>query len=200
MLERTDLQMTNNPRQVRRIGSNLLWGQIGRVIEIGLSLVFSVLVVRALGPHDYATYSVVWSIIGVAALVASFGYGETLSRYLPELHVGSGRSATLVRRLLSERALVSLVVALGVWAGSTPIAIWTRTPALRSLIGLVAALIVAQGIWELLAGYFNASLRMRDHAVIRFVSQLVSLGLALGLFLGVGVSVWVPLVAVLSPV
>lgn len=183
----------------RRIGGSLLWGQIGRVFEIGLGLLFYVLVVRVLGPQDYAIYAVVWSVVNVAALIVSLGYSEILTRYLPALNLSEGgAAAALVRRLLQERVLMSLVVALAVWAGAQPLADWTHTPALQQLIGLTLALVVAQGLWELLIAYYVASLRMRDHAAVRMIGQIAGLGLALGLFAGVGAKVWVPLVAQLA--
>lgn len=187
---------TGEVSHARRIGGSLVWGQIGRVLEIGLGLLFSVLVVRFLGPQDYAVYAVVWSIVNVAALSVSLGYSEILTRYLPAPNLSDGgAAAALVRRLLQERVLVSLVIALGIWAGAQPLADWTHTPALQQLIGLTLALVVAQGLWELLIAYYTALLRMRDHAVVRMIGQIIGLGLALGLFVRVGAKVWVPLVA-----
>ncbi|MGE5139002.1 MAG: flippase [Rudaea sp.] len=185
--------------RARRIGGGLVWSQVGRIFDIGLGLLFSVLVVRVLGPGDYAVYAVAWSIVNVAALLASLGYGEVLTRFLPEYQVQDrARSTALVRRLFVERLLVSLIVGVGVWAGVAPLAVWTRTPVLPQVIGLVAALAVAQGVWDILVGYYTATLRMRDHALIRVIAQVTSLGLALLLFVTAGVHVWVPLVAQLA--
>src|SRR5512142_98552 len=102
--------------RARRIGGGLLWSQVGRVFDIGLGLLFSVLVIRLLGPEDYAVYAVAWSIVNVAALLASFGYGEVLTRFLPEFQLrDQGQGVALVRRLMVERLLVSLVVGAGIW-------------------------------------------------------------------------------------
>lgn len=185
--------------RIRRIGGGLVWGQVGRVLDIGLSLVFSVLVVRALGPQDFGVYSIAWSIIGTASLLASLGFGESLARFLPEIyHKNKLRAAALVRRLLVERTLVSLLVALAIWLGSKPLSAWTRTPQLQPVIGLVAALILIYGIWDLLSAYYNAALRIRDHVLIRLAGQIISLALALALFVGYGISVWVPLASLLA--
>ena len=194
-----NVESPSHPGRARRIGGSLLWSQLGRIADVGLSLAFSVLVVRVLGPLDYATYAVVWSVISVASLVASLGYGEALARYLPQRYLtDGGAAAALARRLLGERTLLSLAAAVVVWLAVAPIAAWTHTPSLRPVIGLVAALIVGQGLWDLLAAYFVSVLRMRDHAVIRGIGQLVSVGLALGLFARLGISVWAPLAAVLA--
>ncbi len=184
--------------QKRRIGSGLLWGQIGRVLEIASSLAFSILVVRVLGPQDYGAYSVLWSIIGVGALIASAGYSESLTRYLPALrHEGQEAADALTRHLLQERVLISLVVGLGVWLLAAPLAEWTRTPVVQTFILSIIALLVVQGVWDLLVAYYTANLRLRDHAIIRLVSQMASVGLAAGLFFIFGVGIGVPLVAML---
>lgn len=164
-----------------------------------LGLLFAILVVRVLGPQDYAIYAVAWSIIGVAALVASLGYSETLTRYLPTFALQSTASAaTLIRRLLAERTLVGLLIALAVWIGIDQIAAWTHTPALKQIIDLIGLLIVTQGIWDLLVSYYMATLRMRNHAAVRTVGQVVSLLFALTLFAFWGVQIWVPFIAVLA--
>ena len=184
---------------IRRITSGLIWGQLGRVLEIGLGLVFSIVVVRSLGPRDYGGYSVVWSIIGVATLAASLGFGEILLRYLPELNLkNENAAASLARRLFSERLLVSTIIALLVWLAAEPISNWTQTPELHSLIVLVGLLIIAQGIWELLSAYFNATLRMRAYTLVRFLGQALSLGVVLTLFQIVPGNIWVPLFAMLA--
>jgi O-antigen/teichoic acid export membrane protein len=194
-----DARETDKTNQARRIGGSLVWSQIGRALDNGIGFVFAVVVVRLLGPQDYAVYAVAWGIIGVATLVASLGYSETLTRYLPTFAFsGAKTAATFVRRLIAERTLIGLLIALVVWVGVEPIAAWTHTPALRPVIGLVALLIVTQSVWDLLVAYYNATLRMRDHTAVRTVGQAASLIIALGLFGIWGVQIWVPFCAVLT--
>lgn len=184
--------------RARHIGSSLLWSQMGRVADIALGLVFSILVVRVLGPQEYAVYAVVWAVASVAALIASLGYGEALTRYVPTLRAHSEPDASaLTRRLLGERVLISLLIAVALWMALVPLVALTRTPALYQLIGFVSAIVVTQGVLELFVAYYTATLRMRDYAAVRIVGQTISLGLALVLFLGVGNHVWVPLAAML---
>lgn len=185
--------------QGRRIGSGLIWSQVGRVFDIGLGLAFSVLVVRTLGPQAYGAYAVVWSVINVAALVASAGYSEVLTRYLPELNLRDrSAGAALARRLLQERVVISLIVALVVWVLSAPLAIWTHTPSLVQFTILMGALLLAQGVWEFLAAYYAANLRMRGQAAVRLTGQITGLAIALVWFAISGIAIWVPLIAMLG--
>ena len=195
----SEAQDRPNTSQAQRMGGSLVWSQIGRMLDVGLGLAFAVLVVRALGPQDYAVYAVAWGIIGVAVLVASLGYSETLTRYLSIFTLCSAATAaTFVRRLLAERTFIGLLIALAVWVGVGPISAWTHTPALYQVIGLVVLLIVTQSVWDLLVAYYNASLRMRDHTAVRTVGQVSSLLVALSLFTVWGIQIWVPFVAVLT--
>ncbi|MGB8643944.1 MAG: flippase [Anaerolineae bacterium] len=188
----------NDTTRARRIGGSLLWSQVGRFLDIGLGLLFSILVVRVLGPDDYAVYAVAWSIVNVAALVASLGYGELIPRFVPELAHAQGAVATLMRRLLIERFLIGLLLAGVVWAGVSPLALWTHTPPLAQVIALVGALAAVQGLWELLVAFYTATLRMRDQAGVRVLAQVTSVALAVLLFWRFGVHVWIPLVAQLA--
>jgi O-antigen/teichoic acid export membrane protein len=184
---------------VRRIGENLLWSQVGRVLDIGLGLVFSIIVIRSLGPQQYAIYVVAWSVANVAALIASLGYSETLTRYLPEINVkGNGTASAFARQLLWDRVWLSLLVAAVVWLVSAPLADWTHTPGLDRLIGIVIGVIIVQGAWDIFVAYYAATLRMRDHAAIRIAGQLTGLGVMLALFGSKGTDVSFPLLAQLA--
>ncbi|HEX2171882.1 MAG TPA: oligosaccharide flippase family protein [Dehalococcoidia bacterium] len=183
----------------RRVGSGLIWGQIGRLADLALGLALSLLIVRLLGPERYAAYAVVLSVVGFAGLIGSLGYGEALARYLPELAASDAGGVTgLLRRLTGERLVVTLIAGILVWLAAPVIAGWARTPDVARYAGLIAALIVAQGLWELLQNYFTAALRLRAFALIRMAGQIAGIGIALTLFAVAGIEVWVPLVALIA--
>lgn len=203
MGERVTLSDEASPIQesghVRQIGENLLWSQVGRVLDIGLGLVFSIIVIRSLGPQQYAIYVVAWSIANVATLIASLGYSETLTRYLPEINVKDhGTAAAFARQLLWDRVWLCLIVATVVWLASAPLANWMHSPGLDHLIGLIIGLIIAQGAWDIFVAYYAATLRMRDHAAIRIAGQVTSLGVMLVLFGSRGIDISFPLLAQLA--
>jgi O-antigen/teichoic acid export membrane protein len=85
------------------------------------ALIVSVILARALGPQQFGLYSLVMTVTTFAYVVARFGIGETVYRYVAELD-GSGKRtlAAMVRRrglrlglLTSGAASLALVVAAG---------------------------------------------------------------------------------------
>lgn len=180
----------------RRLGNGLLWGQAGRVLDIGLATVFSLLVIRALGPEQYAVWAVAWSIIGTVTLLTSLGYSEMLQRFVPAMaSIDRDRATGFARRLLIERAIISLLAACAVTLARAPIIAWMSVPGLTGVIGITAGLIVLQGICDLLSGYYSASLRMREHTLVRVSGQVFAIITTIGLFAASGLHTWAPMVA-----
>ncbi|MBI1299374.1 oligosaccharide flippase family protein [bacterium] len=185
--------------QAQRVGGGAVWGQAGRVFENGLSLLFSVLVVRVLGPERYGIYAVGLSVVGVALLMVSLGYNETLARYLPTYRARfPGQAPTFVKRLLRNRLLVGLVVAFTIWLLRDQIAVWTATDALVPLVWLLAILLLGQNLWDFFSAYFAADLRIRNFALVRALGQISGVSLAAGLFVGFGPQIWVPVAGLIA--
>lgn len=185
--------------QAQRVGGGAVWGQAGRLFENGLSLLFSVLVVRVLGPERYGIYAVGLSVVGVALLMVSLGYNETLSRYLPTYRARFAEQApTFVRKLLRNRLLAGGAVAVLIWVLRDPIAAWTSTAQLAPLLWLLAILLLGQNFWDFFSAYFAADLHIRNFALVRMLGQITSLSLAAILFLLYGPHIWIPIVAMLG--
>ncbi|MHB1319671.1 MAG: lipopolysaccharide biosynthesis protein, partial [Anaerolineae bacterium] len=98
-------------------------------------------------------------------------------------------------RLLIERAAISLLAAVMVTLARAPIVAWMSVPGLAGAIGITAGLIVLQGVCDLLSGYYSASLRMREHTIVRVSGQLFAIVTTIGLFAATGVHTWAPMVA-----
>src|SRR5262245_6168787 len=55
-----------------------------RNIFFVVSIAFSILVVRTLGPKEYGKWSLMWQIISTLAPILSLGFLGSLSKFLPE--------------------------------------------------------------------------------------------------------------------
>jgi O-antigen/teichoic acid export membrane protein len=180
----------------KRLGSGLLWGQAGRVLDIGLATVFSLLVIRALGPAQYAIWAVAWSIIGTVTLLTSLGYTEMLQRFVPAMaSIDRERAHGFARTLLVERVIISLLAAFVVVIARAPIVAWMKVSGLAGAIWISAGLLALQGVCDLLSGYYSASLRMRAHTIVRVSGHALAIVTTVVLFAATGVHTWVPLVA-----
>lgn len=85
-----------------------------KVLSQATSLVVAVLLVRALSEHDYGIYHLLYSVIGLLGMVASFGLANTLQRYIPEYYSkGEFRIANNLYRIASIIRLFSNVFILG---------------------------------------------------------------------------------------
>jgi O-antigen/teichoic acid export membrane protein len=85
----------------QRIGTAMAWSVAARAGRFLLGFVSSVVVVRGLGSHDYGVLSAVRSVLMFVVLIAGFGTGQSILRFLPALRVSRARDSAraLVRRV-----------------------------------------------------------------------------------------------------
>ena len=85
-----------------------------RLLSQASSLIATVLLVRTLSEHNYGIYNLLYSVIGLIGMVASFGISNTLQRYIPEYYSkGEFRIANNLYRTASTIRLFSNVVVIG---------------------------------------------------------------------------------------
>jgi len=108
------LDMINKEEIVKKSLSASKYTIVFRVLSQATSLVVTVLLVRALSEHDFGVYNLLYSVIGLLGMVASFGLANTLQRYIPEYYSkGQFRVANNLYRIASIIRLFSNVVILG---------------------------------------------------------------------------------------
>src|SRR6186997_2139139 len=81
-----------------KIGTAMMWTMLSRAGRMGLGILTSAIVVRGLGDHDYGVLSVLRSILMFVVLLAGFGTGQAVLKFLPALRVA--RSPHAARRLV----------------------------------------------------------------------------------------------------
>jgi O-antigen/teichoic acid export membrane protein len=164
----------------------VIWGQVGKVLETGLSFVFAVVVIRQLGPVDYGHYSLVSNVVVVGLLLASLGINEILGSQIPKLVVeGNSRSARkLVWQMLSLRLGSIALAVIALIALRQFLAVVFKTPEFASTIVWISLLLVFTGLGDMLQGLFTALLDMK------FVTFSRTLGIALSVCLASGSFAW----------
>jgi len=104
----------NKEQIVKKSLSATKYTVVFRVLSQATSLAVIVLLVRALSEHDYGIYNLLYSVIGLLGMVASFGLANTLQRYIPEYYSkGEFRIANNLYRIASIIRLFSNVFILG---------------------------------------------------------------------------------------
>ena len=92
----------------QKVTGAMSWTLIPRVVQMAVSLLTSILIVRTLGEFDYGTLSVLRSLLIFAVVVLGLGLGQAINRFIPELRVTDRRRegrGLLYRCLLLQSAL-----------------------------------------------------------------------------------------------
>jgi len=151
----------------------MLWGQIGRIGEFGLSFLFTVLVVRWLSQENYSTYSTIVNFHLLLLYFTNLGINDALQRYIPVLREENPLAPLwLFRRLLIIRVGSGAVLAGLMWLGKDLLAKWFNQPFISQEIGPVVTLFLAYVIFEPLVTFYLACFRVRQIVLIRFLGQL----------------------------
>lgn len=97
---------------LKKIAKGLVWNQLRQFTIFPLSFLLSILLARTFGPDIYGVYSGIMAVIGLLALVSSFGFEGVSLIGLPKISAGknSAQISFLIKRLLSIRILITLVI------------------------------------------------------------------------------------------
>lgn len=169
----------STPGLTQRVGAGMAWGQVGRIGEIVLTTAIAIVVVRALAPSGFGTYSLLTNLAGAASIFIPVVGTEALGAVLPRLESPGQRVwlAALVGTLrLATIGLVALVV----------IPLWSSVSDLFgadfvSVQVLVVTFVywAGQDLLNTVAGLYSADLDLRPVALWRAAGQLLTLaGLA----------------------
>jgi O-antigen/teichoic acid export membrane protein len=157
----------------------MAWSQLGRIAEVGLTLLIAVVVVRTLAPAQFGTYSVLTNLAGIVMIVVPVVMVEALGAVLPRYPAAGQRVYFLVVVAAIRAAIVLAFVAV-------LIPLW---PYVRDALNLDAVslwlLVLAGGYWLTqdvlynVSGWYAAELDLRPVAmwnVVGRASSLVLLG------------------------
>jgi O-antigen/teichoic acid export membrane protein len=97
----------------KKVRRSLPWSVASGALQIALSLVSMVLLVRYLVPSEYGVWAMLAALSTMVNLFASFGFGEFILRFLPSIESRSEVARTIwsiVARRMAMAAFVSAVL------------------------------------------------------------------------------------------
>ena len=168
----------------------MAWAVASRAGRFVLGFASSVLVVRGLGDHDYGILSAVRSVLMFVVMLAGFGTGQMLLRFLPSMRVA--RSGEGARRLVRRVALIHVLA----WLAMVAVAAAFRGSLERLLntdgTGVMVSIGVGLALFEILfalaSNVLNASYDTARLSAAALASHAVYIaGLAIALPRGWGV-------------
>jgi O-antigen/teichoic acid export membrane protein len=145
---------SSQPR--RRLGTSAVWVILGRSLGVAVTTLLNIVLARWLSHEDFGSYLLLTSALGFASVMAMFGLGAALVRFVCE-SLGRGdveRARHSLRLALSVAAVT--IVAVAVAAGAAlaygndstlqlPASPWLVPIVVASLVMLAALQLLAEG-------------------------------------------------------
>lgn len=79
------------------VASGASWYLVGRVVSAGLKFMLQVLLTRILGAAIYGIYTYAYSIVWLFVIIARFGTGKSLLRFIPEFESSPNKQNWVTR-------------------------------------------------------------------------------------------------------
>jgi O-antigen/teichoic acid export membrane protein len=137
----------------------MAWSVTARAGRFVLGFASSIIVVRGLGGHDYGVLSAVRSVLMFVVLIAGFGTGQTLLRFLPALRVTRARdnARRLVRRVVAVHVVVWLLLLAFTLVFRAPLERLLKTPGAAEFCAIGVGLSLFEILFALFANVLNAA-------------------------------------------
>ncbi|MDZ4803800.1 MAG: oligosaccharide flippase family protein [Candidatus Eisenbacteria bacterium] len=144
-MTRTPIRQPQHSATVGAVGGALGWSVITRLLQFGLSLIGSIIVVRALGPDRYGQLTVVRTALAFVTALCGLGLGQAVLRYLPTARArGDTQMAGQLLRLVVLPQFIAWIVAILVIAMSHDLVARISFPTMADLFLLGAVLVGAE--------------------------------------------------------
>ncbi len=165
------------------VAKGYFWSQFGRLGEVGLFFLLSLVLAREMGPSAYGIFALGLSLTVFFGALAAMGIGqEALGKFVPEAAAGRypGGVARLVGQLLGIRVMAvvtlsGLVLLAGGWLERG-----LGVAGFRSNLNFILLVFSLRSLCELFACAFSGLLELRVVAASRAVVPLVALAWVAG--------------------
>jgi O-antigen/teichoic acid export membrane protein len=168
----------------------MAWSVAARAGRFLLGFASSVVVVRGLGDHDYGVLSAVRSVLMFVVLLAGFGTGQTLLRFLPALRVAHARDSArhLVRRVLLVHVAVWLALLALSFVLKAPLERILKTPGVGTFCAIGIGLALFEVLFALCSNILNAMYDTARLSAASLASHVVYIAVVVpAMYLGWGV-------------
>ncbi len=164
------------PDFTARVGRAFVWTQLLRIVEVGTSALFLVLVIRKLGPTEYGIFGVIVSVTAVANMIAMFGFSDTLHKFGSEFASGGRHDAiaAMARRIIGVALLLASLCCVLLWVFREQIGRALQHPGLSGLYPIIAVLVFSQTVFALLSSLNIGLWRARIVFVITGLVNILS--------------------------
>lgn len=161
----------------------MVWGQVWRLGEVVLSLLFTVLVVRSLDETDFGAYSTILTFVLITIYLLGVGLSEGLVRFVPVVRASDPAAPfRLFRLFLVIRLAICLVAGLVVWLCRGWLADLFNQPFFESDSLLLVLMLIFYNLTDFSANFFTSMLWVKQIVIIRLLGQFVMIVLVTGGF------------------
>lgn len=142
---RPPLRKSPHDATVKAVGGALGWSVISRLIQFGLSLAGSIVVVHGLGPDRYGMLTVLKTALAFVTAICGLGLGQAALRYLPSAraNLDAPLARFIINRVLAWQLVAWLAAMAIVWIGRGLVA-RVAFPLMADYFVLGTALVVAE--------------------------------------------------------
>jgi len=161
----------------KRVANSILWNQLYVVLGFLLSLAFNIFIVRYIDRYAYSIYVFAAGFVGVVLLLISFGFENSINKYIPEyLSKGLVSSSRFVfKRFLLLRLVVLINICVIILLAQKFLSSILRMPEIITLFGYLLALIMVRGIFNLFPSIYMAQLKVKQARIIELCEQALHL-------------------------
>ena len=144
------------------------------ILVMALGFVQNILLARLLGAEGLGHMAVIYSIMTIACLLATFGLASSILRYgAAERDEGGAWSVYRTGIRLVAGTSVASAVVIALFSLSR---FWVFDPVAGAWMPLVVLVVPAQALASCSSHFFHARSRMRDKALLELVSRLCIVG------------------------
>lgn len=169
--------------RAQSLGQGVVESQIAKGFGFALSFFITILLTRWMGPEGYGSYSLILGWIGLASLIVSLGFLESLNKYIPVLLTQKVDIISFFTPLLTLRFTMALSLALVVKLMATNLFDVLQHPEYIPLLDSLIILFLLYQAAVFLESFFVSQLKINIVFISTTFRQLVVLGGLIGLFL-----------------
>lgn len=175
-----------------QIAKGSFFGIVGSMAFKIVSLLYLVLVARAVSQEDVGLFSLAFAVVSFLEIMTNLGLPASLSRYLPYFdgRGDAGKSKYLIKLscalLIPTSALFSVALWLGAGASAS---IYPDIPRLPEAIRLLSSFIFFGALFQLNVGYLKGRADMRSLQWLQNLQNVLKLALSLIFFVAFSPSI-----------